>query len=572
MTLTQWFIFFILIQLIHFLGTWKLYILAGRKIWEAILPIYNGIVLLKIIGRPTWWVILLFMPVINLIMFPVIWVETIRSFGKKSNLSVFLSIISLGFYIYILNYSKKTKYSNLETRGNTTPIGDWISSVLFAIVAATIVHNYVIQPFIIPTGSLEKTLLIGDFLFVSKFHYGARIPMTTISLPMVHDTLPIFKTKSYLKFPQLPYMRLPGFQNVKRNEIVVFNWPADTVRKFFVKEKGVKKPVDKKSNYVKRCLGLPGDSLEIINGLVYVNGKLNTLSDRAKLQFNHFIHNSKGVSSKVLLDLNIKGFNRQYRVENITQNSYKKISKYILGNISNDLKDFRVLTSYEGLPNKIVREVKKSEPYIEIKEIIERKKQVTLTLNQAEKIRNKNVFDSIIRKINNKISYNESFFPNNLKFNWNEDNFGPILIPKAGETIKIDNENYPLYKKIIKDYESNSIRKGKNNYIINGIETTSYTFKQDYYWMMGDNRHSSEDSRFWGFVPENHILGKPVFIWFSVDNFNKGILNWKIRWDRVMTTVKGKGKPVSFFLPFLITIFIWQILSFIIKRRKINKN
>ena len=323
----------------------KLYILAGRKIWEAILPIYNGIVLLKIIGRPTWWVILLFMPVINLIMFPVIWVETIRSFGKKSNLSVFLSIISLGFYIYILNYSKKTKYSNIEIRGNTTPIGDWINSVLFAIVAATIVHNYIIQPFIIPTGSLEKTLLIGDFLFVSKFHYGARIPMTTISLPMVHDTLPIFKTKSYLKFPQLPYMRLPGFQNVKRNEIVVFNWPADTVRKFFVKEKGVKKPVDKKSNYVKRCLGLPGDSLEIINGLVYVNGKLNTLSDRAKLQFNHFIHNSKGVSSKALLDLNIKGFNRQYRVENITQNSYKKISKYILGNISNDLKDFRILTS-----------------------------------------------------------------------------------------------------------------------------------------------------------------------------------------------------------------------------------
>ena len=572
MTLTQWFIFFILIQLVHFLGTWKLYILAGRKIWEAILPIYNGIVLLKIIGRPTWWVILLFMPVINLIMFPVIWVETIRSFGKKSNLSVFLSIISLGFYIYILNYSKKTKYSNLEIRRNTTPIGDWINSVLFAIVAATIVHNYIIQPFIIPTGSLEKTLLIGDFLFVSKFHYGARIPMTTISLPMMHDTLPIFKTKSYLKFPQLPYMRLPGFQNVKRNEIVVFNWPADTVRKFFVKEKGVKKPVDKKSNYVKRCLGLPGDSLEIINGLVYVNGKLNTLSDRAKLQFNHFIHNSKGVSSKALLDLNIKGFNRQYRVENITQNSYKKISKYILGNISSDLKDFRILTSYEGLPNKIVREVKKSEPYIEIKEIIERKKQVTMTLNQAEKIRNKNVFDSIIRKINNKISYNESFFPNNLKFNWNEDNFGPILIPKAGETIKIDNENYPLYKKIIKDYESNSIRKGKKNYIINGIETASYTFKQDYYWMMGDNRHSSEDSRFWGFVPENHILGKPVFIWFSVDNFNKGILNWKIRWDRVMTTVKGKGKPVSFFLPFLITIFIWQILSFIIKRRKINKN
>ncbi len=568
MLIIQWFIFFILIQIIHFLGTWKLYVLAGRKFWEAIIPVYNGIVLLKIIKRPTWWVILLFMPVINLIMFPVIWVETIRCFGKKSNLSVLLSIISLGFYIYILNYSKQTKYSNSESRKTTTPIGDWINSVLFAIVAATIVHNYIIQPFIIPTGSLEKTLLIGDFLFVSKFHYGARIPMTTISLPMMHDTLPLFKIKSYLNYPQLPYMRLPGFQKVKRNEIVVFNWPADTVRRFFVKEKGVKKPVDKKSNYVKRCLGLPGDSLEIINGLVYVNGKLNTLSDRARLQFNHYIHKSTGVSSRALLDLNIKGFNRQYRVENITQNSYKKISKYILGNITNDLKDFRVLTSYEGLPNKIIRDIKQGEPYIEIKEIIERKKQVTLTLSQAEKLRNTNTFDSIIRKINTKMSYNESFFPNNIKFNWNEDNFGPIAIPKAGETIYIKNENYPLYKKIIKDYENNSISKVDDDYIINGIKTPSYTFKQNYYWMMGDNRHSSEDSRFWGFVPENHILGKPVFIWFSVDDFNKGILNWKIRWDRIMTTVKGKGKPVSFFIPFLIIIFIWQILSYIFKQRK----
>ena len=568
MLMTQWFIFFILIQIIHFLGTWKLYVLAGRKYWEAILPIYNGIVLLKIIKRPTWWIILLFMPVINLIMFPVIWVETTRSFGKKSNLSILLSIISLGFYIYTLNYSKQTKYSNLENRETTTPVGDWINSVLFAIVAATIVHNYIIQPFIIPTGSLEKTLLIGDFLFVSKFHYGARIPMTTISLPMMHDTIPIFKTKSYLNYPQLPYMRLPGFQKVERNEIVVFNWPADTVRRFFVKEKGVKKPVDKKSNYVKRCLGLPGDSLEIINGLVYINGKLNTLPDRARLQFNHFIHKSVGVSSRALLDLNIKGFNRQYRVENITQNSYKKISKYILGNINNDLKNFRVLTSYEGLPNKVIGDIKQSEPYIEIKEIIERKKQVNLTLSQAEKLRQTNAFDSIIRKVNYKVSYNESFFPNNIKFNWNEDNFGPISIPKAGETIYITNENYPLYKKIIKDYENNSIRKVDDDYIINGIETPSYTFKQNYYWMMGDNRHSSEDSRFWGFVPENHILGKPVFIWFSVDDFNKGILNWKIRWERIMTTIKGEGKPVSFFIPFLIIIFIWQILSYIFKRRK----
>ena len=568
MSAIQWFIFFILIQIIHFLGTWRLYVLAGRKFWEALLPIYNGIILLKIIKRPTWWIFLLFVPVINLIMFAVIWVETVKSFGKKSNLSVFLVIISLGFYIYILNYSKETKFDELKNKKNLTPIGDWINSILFAIIAATIVHNYLIQPFIIPTGSLEKTLLIGDFLFVSKFHYGARIPMTSISLPMMHDTLPIIKIKSYLKYPQLPYMRLPGFQKVERNEIVVFNWPADTVRKFFVKEKGVSKPIDKKSNYVKRCLALPGDSLEIIDGLVYINGEKNILPDRARLQYNHFVYNAKGVSSKALLNADIKGFNRLYRIENITQKAYKKISKYILGNISNDIKDFRVLTTFEGLPNNIIKEIKRIEPYIEIKEIIERKKQVNLTFNQANKIRNKKIFDSVIRKINKKLSYNESFFPNNLKFNWNEDNFGPILVPKAGETININNKNYPLCKKIIKDYENNSIEKIGDNYIINGTQNSSYTFRQNYYWMMGDNRHGSEDSRFWGFVPEDHIVGKPVFIWFSVDNFNKGILNWKIRWDRVMTTVKGEGKPISFFLPFLAIIFIWQVLGYVLKKRK----
>ena len=163
-------------------------------------------------------------------------------------------------------------------------------------------HTYFIQPYVIPTGSLERTLRVGDLLFVSKFHYGARTPMTAVAAPMVHDTLPVLNVKSYLNTPQLPYFRLPGFKKINRKEIVVFSWPADTVRQFFVKEKGIKKPIDKKSNYVKRCVGIPGDSLEVIDGYVYVNGKQLELPDRAKPQFEYTVHSNKGVSSKLLLE------------------------------------------------------------------------------------------------------------------------------------------------------------------------------------------------------------------------------------------------------------------------------
>ncbi len=272
---------FLALQLIHFGGTWKLYQKAGKKSWEALVPIYNAIVLMEIIRRPKWWVILLFIPIINLMLFPVIWVETLRSFGKNTAKDTALGIASLGLFIYTINYNNATTYVEDRSLVPRTWFGEWINALLFAIIAATLVHNYFIQPYIIPTGSLEKTLLIGDFLFVSKFHYGARTPMTAVAFPMVHDTLPIVKTKSYLDFPQLPYLRLPGFQKIERNEIVVFSWPADTVRQFFVKEKGVRKPIDKKSNYVKRCVGIQGTPFlswmglftSIINAVTYLNAQ-----------------------------------------------------------------------------------------------------------------------------------------------------------------------------------------------------------------------------------------------------------------------------------------------------------
>ena len=563
MTTFQWFLFFLIVQLIHFLGTFQLYKKAGRKSWEAIIPVYNAIVLMQIIRRPKWWVILLFIPIINLMMFPVVWVETLRSFGKNSSKDTLLGIATLGFYLFLINFDPKTVYNQDRDLSPKTWFGEWINALLFAVIAATLVHNYFIQPYIIPTGSLEKTLLIGDFLFVSKFHYGARTPTSAVSFPMVHDTIPIIKTRSYLKKPQLPYFRLPGFQEVQRNEIVVFSWPADTVRKFFVKEKGIKKPIDKKSNYVKRCVGIPGDTLEIINGFVHINGIQNKLPERARTQYSHFGYNKKGVSSKMLLDNGYKNFTRKYRIENITQESYEALVPYILGRISNDINNFVVITPSAGLPPRLLGKLR-----LRAKELLDVQKELTLTLKEAQELQEKGILDSIVRKITKTKTANSNFFPNEIPYDWNEDNFGPILIPKSGMTIELNESNLPLYKKIIREYENNTLTKKGSSLFINGKEATTYTFKKDYYWMMGDNRHRSEDSRYWGYVPDDHILGKPILIWFSIDGINDGIKNWKIRWDRLMTTVSGSGKPISFF-PYVMALIIgWQIFIYIRKPRK----
>ena len=561
----QWIIFGLAIQAVHFLGTWKLYKAAGEAPWKALVPVYNAIVLLKIIHRPKWWVLLLFLPVINLMIFMVFWIDTVKHFGKSKTIDSVLAVVTLGFYIYIINYQSDPKYISDKKDISRSAFSEWIGSIVFAVVAATFVHNYFFQPYIIPTGSLERSLLIGDFLFVSKFHYGARIPTTTVAFPMVHDTLPIVKTRSYSNKPQLPYLRLPRIQKIKRNDIVVFNWPADTVRQFFVKETGVKKPLDKKSNYVKRCVGIAGDTLEIIGGFVHINGEKNVLPDRANVLYNFKAYNSKGVSSRKLLELGIKDFYRRFKIENITQNSYDQLAPYLVGTQGRGQEDFIVITRHTGLPIELIRSLG-----LRVSEILEKTKDLNLTVKEAEEIEKQNWIDSIVQR-NQKIKTpNLSFFPNKIPFDWNQDNFGPIVIPKKGVTVDLDLNNLPLYKKIIVDYEKNKLETDGNSLLINGKKSTQYTFKMDYYWMMGDNRHRSEDSRFWGFVPEDHIVGKPVFLWFSIDGINDGIRNWKVRWDRVFSTVGGSGERVSYFPYFVILIVIWQGYVYY-RKRKSNK-
>jgi signal peptidase I len=563
MTLYQWFVFFLIIQVIHFLGTWKLYESAGRKRWQAAIPVYNAIVLMKIIGRPTWWTALLFIPIINLIMFPVIWVETLRSFGKKSTLDTVLGIFTFGLYVLYVNYTQKLEYITDRSIHPENRTADTISSLLFAVIVATLVHTYFIQPYTIPTSSLEKSLLIGDFLFVSKMNYGPRVPMTTVALPMVHDSIPLTKRKSYLTWPELPYLRLPSLQKIAKNDIVVFNWPADTVHYFFEKKgtPGVLKPIDKKSNYVKRCQGTPGDIFAIKDGIVYINNKELVLPERAKSQYEHTVYAAKGVSNELLMTTGSTEFTRTYIVKLNNEEQSNALKPYILGAIENPDHTYTVKTDFKGIPLTVIQNsgVYSQEQY-------EATNNVNLTLLAAAELRKNSSIDSVVRYIDKKPQGTE-IFPHDGK--WTIDNFGPMLIPEAGKTVALNIGNLPLYKRIINTYENNSLEISGNEIKINGQIATSYTFKQNYYWMMGDNRHRSEDSRYWGFVPEDHIVGKPIFIWLSLDPNAKGLD--KIRWERLFTTVSGEGQPQSYFKLFLLGLIAFFVGEYFWKKRKEKK-
>ncbi|MDC6384571.1 signal peptidase I [Flagellimonas taeanensis] len=573
---TQWIIFILIIQIIHFLGTWKLYVKAGRKAWEAAIPIYNGIVLMKIINRPKWWVILLFIPIINLLMFPVVWVETIRSFGKSTLLDTWLVILTLGFYIYYINYVEDVIYIEDRSLKPKTGLGEWVSSIVFAIVAATLVHTYFIQPYVIPTGSLERTLRVGDFLFVSKFHYGARVPMTTLAAPMVHDTLPVLKTRSYLADVdpetaktswinklQLPYMRLPGFERVEKNDIVVFSLPSDTLYQFFKAQKAVIKPIDKKSNYVKRCVGTPGDSLSVVDGFVHINGKKLQLSDRAKPMYDYEVYAKNGVSSRYLEEVDASDYLRKYIAPSITEAQYNALVPFAMGANRKQDGKIEIITEEKGIPTDVIRQLRLS--LTEEKPLA---RVANMTAEMVEKLRQNPAIDSVVMTLEPKGVYGGSFPQKPNLYPWNNDNFGPIYIPEAGATVEINSKTIPLYKKIIRDYEHNDVEVTGNKVLINGQEANSYTFRQDYYWMMGDNRDHSEDSRTWGYVPADHIVGKPVFLWMSFDNFTEGIAKWRPRWERVFTTVGGSGEPVSYRWYFVVAIIGWFVFDFFRKRKK----
>ncbi len=347
-------------------------------------------------------------------------------------------------------------------------VKEWIDAIIFAVIAATIIRTFFIEAYTIPTGSMEKSLLVGDFLFVSKVSYGARIPMTPLSFPFAHHTMPIVGGKSYLEWIKAGYYRLPGFGHIKHGDCVVFNWPAENEGR----------PVDKKENYIKRCIGISGDIIELKERAVYINEKAIPFPDFAQSSY-HVITDGTGFSEQAVQRLGLRDSEPlspfEYNLHLSEQNA-------------NDLRSFG------------------------------------------------NVKQIIVNTVPPGL-YQDFIFPFDTKYKWNVDNFGPLWIPKKGEKLKIDSSNISLYRKVIGEYEGNKLEEIDGKILINGDTVTEYTFKLNYFFMMGDNRHNSADSRFWGFVPEDHIVGKAVFIWMSWDT-NGNFLN-KIRWARLFRGIKG---------------------------------
>ena len=496
---------------------------CNKPATNGLIPVVNFMDVCDIIGKPRWHAFLLFIPIVNIFIFVGMMVDFGRSFGKLDFKHTAAATVFAPAFLGYLGTNKEAKYTGptvpaekayqqkiLEAKEagkertfkklveadpyKKSAIREWFESIFFAVFAAAFIRMFLIEAYVIPTPSMEGSLNVGDFLFVSKTSYGMRMPMTVAMLPLLHNRIPKLNRESYLKNPSLPYKRLPALREIKRNSPFVFNWPVGdsvyvtSLRPYSVeqvnrnpafaqsdpelaqkmaKNEFITRPIDKKDHYIKRCVALPGDSLQIINRQIHINGQASENPEH--MQFQYQVRLPSGINQSKL---------EEWKIDN----SDRWAQGYFLDNGQ-------------------VEKLKSLGSGVSVQPIV----------NQASPGR--------------LFPHNASLFPG-----WTVDNYGPIWMPKKGATIQLNDKNSALYRRVIDVYENNDWEIRNGQYFINGEQATSYTFKQDYYWAMGDNRHNSEDSRMWGFVPHDHIVGRPLIIWFSTKGGN---IRNGINWDRI---------------------------------------
>jgi len=383
-----------------------------------------------------------------------------------------------------MNWKFWSKKKNTTPKKKKSKVREWTDAIVFAVIAATLIRTFFIEAYVIPTPSMERSLLVGDFLFVSKVNYGPRTPITPLAFPFAHHTMPLIGTKAYWDIIKLPYYRLPGFSEVKRGDVVVFNYPMDADSPLY-------RPVDKRENFIKRCQGIPGDTLSVVDAQVFIGKKAAPNPPGSQIDYTY---TAKGVdvNPQIFDELHITRYDGGQGNPTMTVAAAQTLKGY--SNVSNLAPNISPKGKTD--PNYPVYPTNSQHPV----------GPANLMLNGKQP-----------------------------DYHWNLDNYGPIIIPKKGWTVKLDSLTYPLYERCINVYEGNKLEVKGSDIYINGQKTDSYTFKMNYYWMMGDNRHDSDDSRFWGFVPEDHIVGKALFIWMSWDD-NASFFG-KIRWSRLFNGI-----------------------------------
>nr|WP_294906675.1 signal peptidase I [uncultured Lacibacter sp.] len=502
----------LLLVLLPSVGLYGMFKKAGVSPWKAFVPFYNTYVMTQLAGMKSYWFYLQFLPIVGWFITLAIFIDFVKVYGKFAFWEHVLTVLVPFVYFIYIGFNKQDRYVGTEVLNlyKKSTIREWVDAAIFAIVAAGLIRMFIFEAYVIPTPSMERSLLVNDFLFVSKTAYGTRVPNTPLAFPLVHHTFPVLKTKSYLEWVKLDYRRWFA-RPVKRNDVVVFNLPVgDTVindevnygskRTYYdaIRDAGgdrnkvwdafgeiiITRPVDKRENFIKRAVAVAGDTLEIRNAVVYINGKINDIP--AGVQTNYLLRTKGQMLDYEMLE-------KEYGIR-------------------------------ESLGEVMPAPGFGSNTY-----------EIFLTKEQVGVFSKLPFVDSIAPIVS---TYNDrgptmggEVFPNDqVNCKWTLDNFGPLYIPKKGATIQLTPEIYSRYERIIRTYEHNDFEMRDGKFILNGQPATSYTFKMDYYWLMGDNRHNSLDSRYWGFVPEDHVVGKASLIFFSWDGGP--------RWKRIFRSIK----------------------------------